>query len=79
MKFLVQFAEPVLYQAGHWSARLIPHLVVHAPDARGAEVHALRVCSGPITITAIDPYTAPGGIPPLPEELRDVPETVSCL
>ncbi len=77
MKFLVRFLQPVVYQAEHPSARReITSLVVNAPNARGAELHAIRTCAGEIEGLTVEPFIGVFGHPPQVEIVPDIPISI---
>lgn len=60
MKYLVTFEREGVYLADHQRGRRIcTSLLVHAPDARSAEIHALRTVSGDLGALTTVRYTAP--------------------
>ena len=78
MDWRVTFPQPVIYQPGHplW-ARTITELIVMAPTAEGARIHAIRTCSGDGLGLLVAPVAGPLAAPPPPEWVPD--RTISIV
>lgn len=77
MRWIVRFTTPTVYQPSHPKARrAVTELVVHAPDARAAELHAIRTCMGDMADLTVTPFEGLLGHPPLGEAAPDVPLTL---
>lgn len=73
-RWLVRFPRTVIYQPEHPIARReVVTLVVSAPTAQGAVIHALRVVEGDVEGLTAEPFTGILGQPPLQEPTQDVP------
>jgi hypothetical protein len=80
MTFRVTFATPVVYQASHPRARrTVTELIVHAPDARAAEIHAIKTVEGSFEGMIITEVEGPLGSAPVVEVPQDVPEHIVAL
>ena len=70
--FLVRFPQPVVYQPDHPQARrTITDLLVHAPDALGAQMHAVRVVQGDVSGMTVDVFWPTQTRPPV-ESIPDI-------
>ena len=70
--FLVRLAAPAWYQPDHpKAAREVTELPVNAPTEDGARIHAYRVLTGDVQITAIERVEDKRALRPAP--INDLP------
>lgn len=73
-RFRVTFPSVVIYLPDHPKGnRPVTELIVSAPDARSAEIHAFRVVRGSVSYVEVTPVDGPLGPAPVVEVPHDTP------